>query len=182
MTSAWRDTPDRYGRITRILHWTIALLLAWQFAGMLVKVIVGRHAVTAFMVGTHKPLGTLLMILIAARALWAFWQWRNRPRHPATFIGRAASAGHALLYALMLYIPAVALLREYGGTRAFAPWGIALFPERVQEIGWMVSLADASHSTLAWILLVVILGHIAMVALHHWRWRDNTVARMTGPL
>lgn len=182
MTSPWLDDPDRYGRVTRILHWLIAGLLAWQFTGMLVKVILGRHEITRFLVGTHKPIGTLLMVLIAARALWAFSQWRKRPRHPATLLGRAAAAGHALLYALMLYIPAVALLREYGGTRAFAPWGMSLFPERVQEIAWMVSLADASHSTLAWLLLAVIVGHIAMVALHQWRWRDGTLTRMTGRL
>lgn len=182
MPPRWRDTPTRYGLVTRFLHWGIALLLLWQYAGMLIKITVGRHPVTAFMVGTHKPIGTILMLLIALRALWAFSQWRHRPAHPATWIGKAASAGHALLYALMIYIPAVALLREYGGTRAFTPWGVPLFGERAQEIAWIVAPANASHAVLAWTLLAVILGHVAMVALHHWWWRDDTLARMTGPV
>lgn len=182
MSSRWLDSSTRYGLITRLLHWSIATLLAWQFAGMLIKITLGRHPVTAFMVGSHKPIGTLLMLLIAARALWAFSQWRRRPAHPPTLAGKAAAAGHAALYALMLYVPAVALLREYGGTRAFAPFGIPLFAERAQEISWMLAPANASHGLLAWVLLALIAGHVAMTALHHWWLRDDTLGRMTGPL
>lgn len=182
MPSRWLDTPLRYGLATRLLHWTIALLMAWQYAGMLIKITLGRHPLTAFMVGTHKPIGTILMLLIAVRAIWAFTQWRNRPAHPPTWVGKAATAGHALIYALMIYIPAVALLREYGGTRAFAPWGVPLFGERAQEIAWMLAPANATHAVLAWTLLAVILGHVAMVVLHHWWWRDDTLAKMTGAL
>jgi cytochrome b561 len=181
MPSRWLDSPARYGLTTRLLHWSIALLFAWQFAGMLVKIIVGRSAVTAFMVGSHKPIGTLLMLLIAARALWAFTQWRRRPAHPANWVGKAATAGHAALYALMLYVPAVALLRQYGAGKGFAPFGIPLFPAHGQEIAWMAAPADASHGLLAWVLLALVVGHVAMVALHHLWWRDQTLARMAGP-
>ena len=182
MTSRWLDTPARYGLVTRLFHWSIALLFAWQFAGMGVKLVLGRHPLTAFLVGTHKPIGTVLMLLIAARALWAFSQWKRRPPHPDTWIGKAAAAGHALLYALMLYIPAVALLREYGSGKGFSVWGIPLFAERGQEIAWMLAPGNASHGLLAWVLLAVVGGHVAMVVLHHWWWRDDTLARMTGPV
>ena len=30
-SSVWLDTPARYGRISRWLHWGMALLFAWQF-------------------------------------------------------------------------------------------------------------------------------------------------------
>ena len=181
-SSAWLDSPTRYGRLTRLLHWAMAALFAWQFFGMTVKIIVGRHPVTAFLVGTHRPIGLILLALIAIRAVWAFVQWRRRPPHPANWIGRAATAGHALLYTLMLYIPSVGLLREYGGKRAFVAWGVPIFGKRTEEIAWMVSLADASHAVLAWSLLAVIAGHVGMVAVHHWLWRDDTVARMTARL
>lgn len=181
MASRWLDSPARYGLITRLLHWSIALMFVWQFTGMLIKITIGRHPVTSFMVAQHRPMGTLLMLLIAGRAIWAFSQWRRRPAHPPTFVGRAATAGHAALYALMIYVPAIALLREFGRTRAFAPWGIPLFSERAEEIVWMVATANASHGLIGWILLAVIAGHIAMVAVHHWWWRDDTLRKMTGP-
>ena len=62
--SRWLDSPLRYGLVSRLLHWSMAALLLWQFASMAVKNIVGRHPLTAFMVGSHKPVGTLLMLLV----------------------------------------------------------------------------------------------------------------------
>lgn len=183
MSSPWLDSPQRYGLVSRLLHWSMAAVLAWQYAGMLAKVTLGRgSAVVAFLVGSHKPVGTVLMLLILLRGAWGLSQLRRRPSHPATLAGRAAGIGHAVLYALMLYIPTVALLREYGRGRGFSPFGIPLFPETGQELAWMLPLAEASHGLLAWTLLGLILGHVAMVAMHHWWWRDGTAARMGGRL
>lgn len=175
------DTPDRYGLISRLLHWSMALLLLWQFAGMIVKITLGRSSELAgFMVGTHKPIGLILMLLILARGVWGLSQWRHRPAHPRTLVGRAASAGHAVLYLLMAWVPLVALLREYGSGKPFAPWGVTVFPGSGVELGWTRSLASATHSELAWTLLALIVGHVLMVAVHHFHWRDRTLARMAG--
>ncbi|WP_394004678.1 cytochrome b [Luteimonas sp. WGS1318] len=182
MPSRWTDSPRRYGLISRVLHWGMAALFAWQFTGMTVKLTLGKHPLTAFLVGTHKPVGTLLMLAILLRGVWGLSQWRHRPPHPRTAIGRLAGLGHALLYALMFYIPTVALLREYGSGRGFAPWGVPLFPQTGERIAWLMAPANLSHGVLAWTLLAVIAGHVAMVALHHVFWRDTTLARMAGKL
>lgn len=120
-SSRWFDSPVRYGGVTRLLHWGMAALFAFQLTGMGLKLALGRHPVSGFFVGLHKPMGTVLMLLILLRGAWGLSQWRKRPPHPPTWIGRAALAGHALLYALMLYVPAVALMREFGSGRGFAP-------------------------------------------------------------
>lgn len=182
MSSRWSDSPARYGLVTRVLHWGMAALFAWQFTGMGVKLTLGKHPLTAFLVGTHKPVGTLLMLAILLRGAWGLSQWRRRPPHPRTAIGRLAGLGHALLYALMFYIPTVALLREYGSGRGFAPWGVPLFRQTGEQIAWMMAPANLSHGVLAWTLLAVIAGHVVMVALHHVFWRDTTLARMAGRL
>lgn len=182
MTSRWLDSPERYGLVSRLLHWSMAALLLWQYIGMTVKIVLGRHALTAFLVGTHKPVGTVLMLLILLRGVWGLSQWRRRPPHPAGAVGRLAALGHALLYALMAWIPLVALLREYGKGRGFAPFGMPLFPQTGQEIGWMLWPADLSHGVLAWVLLALVAGHVAMVALHQVWWRDATLSRMAGRL
>lgn len=182
MTSRWLDSPQRYGLISRVLHWGMAAVLLWQFSGMGTKLLLGRTALTGFLVGTHKPVGTLLMLLILLRGAWGLSQWRRRPPHPRGAVGRAAALGHAALYALMLYLPVVGLLREYGSGRGFAPWGVPLFPATGEKIAWMLAPANLSHGVLAWTLLAVIVGHVLMVAVHHWFWRDTTLARMAGRL
>lgn len=181
-SSRWSDSPARYGLVTRLLHWGMAALFAFQFLGMGLKLALGRHPVSGFFVGLHKPMGTVLMVLILLRGAWGLSQWRKRPPHPPTFAGRAALAGHALLYALMLYVPCIALLREYASGRGFAPFGIPLFPQTGEQIAWLAAPANASHGVIAWTLLAVVAGHVIMVALHHFFWRDTTLAKMAGKL
>lgn len=174
---AWQDSPYRYGKITRALHWGIAGLMIWQFFGMLVKVTLGKHPVTAFWVGTHAPVGTVLFVLILLRLIWAAVNLGRRPSHGAGAMGLAARLGHWALYVTMFAVPALALLRAWGGERAFAPFGFQIFPAREVAIAWT---QGGLHGLLAWAFGLLILGHIAMAFLHEHLWRDGTLAKMAG--
>lgn len=176
----WRDTPARYGLVSRLLHWGMALLFLWQFAGMAVRLTVGRSPVTAFMVGSHVSIGSLLFLLVLARGAWSLLNLRRRPRHAAGLAGQAARLGHLALYGLMLAVPALALLRHYGSGRAFAPFGLPLLPGGRERIDALMAPADLAHGLLAWALLAAVAGHVVMVLVHQRLWRDGTWARMGG--
>ncbi|WP_237181113.1 cytochrome b [Roseomonas haemaphysalidis] len=181
--SYWLDTPARFGLISRLLHWGMAGLFAWQFAGMGVRLLVGRSPVTAFMVGSHAPMGTLLLLLVLLRGAWGLANAGRRPPHGGSTVGRLAMLGHAALYGLMLVVPCLALLRAAGSGRGFSPFGIPLFaPFSGGPVGWMVAPANAAHGVLAWTLLALVAGHVAMVVVHRRLWRDDVLARMAGPL
>ncbi|MFA5581321.1 MAG: cytochrome b [Paracoccaceae bacterium] len=176
----WLDTPDRYGIVTRVLHWGMALVFLWQFTGMILRLILGRTPLMAFWVGTHPPVGMVLLILIAARLIWAWHNRHRRPPHGTDRLGRLARLGQGALYALMLIIPSLGLLRLYGSERGFALFGRQIFAPRAEKVAWMSAPADALHSPLAWTLLALIVGHVAMALAHHFRWRDGVLQRMTG--
>ncbi len=160
------DNTSRYGLVSRVLHWGMALLLLWQFLTVGARVTMEDSAIDEFMWATHRPLGFLLFVLIIIRILWALI---NRARRPAS-VSLAARLGHIALYALCALVPALALLRQYGAGRSFEPFGIPVFSgfegERIQ---WMVSLGNNFHGTLGWILLTLIIGHIAMTIWHRKR-------------
>jgi cytochrome b561 len=174
------DTSRRYGTVTRLFHWTMALLLFWQLGGMIMKNILGRIPLMKFWVGTHASIGVLLFALIAIRALWAFRQRRRRPAYQRNMIGNAARAGHILLYALMIVVPGLAVLRMIGSGKGITLFGIQLSPPTGSEIAWMTAPANALHGLLAWTLLALIVGHVAMVVLHRFWWRDDILERMAG--
>jgi cytochrome b561 len=176
----WVDSPNRYGYVTRILHWIMAALLAWQFLSMACKLVLGRTPLTAFMVGSHGQIGTVLMLLIVLRVIWAVCNRRTRPPHEQTWMGRGARAGHGLLYALMFIVPALALVRQYGSDRPLVVFGMRLMEPQPTKIEWLMAPANAVHGLLAWALLALIAGHVVMVMVHHYRWRDDTVSRMIG--
>lgn len=175
----WLDSPARYGRISRILHWGMAALFAWQFTGMALRLLLGRTPVTAFMVGSHAPIGTLLFVLVLIRGAWGLYNLRRRPPHGASVVGLLSRLGHAAIYLLMFVVPLLALVRQYGSGRAFAPFGIPLMQasERVESL---MAPANAAHGLLAWVLLALVAGHIGMVLVHRYLWRDDTLSRMAG--
>jgi cytochrome b561 len=178
----WLDTPRRYGFVSRLLHWGMASLFLWQFAGMVVRITLGRHPVTAFMVGSHTAIGTLLLVLLLLRGAWGLVNTRRRPPHQPGLAGKLAVLGHLALYGFMLVVPGLGLLRAYGSGRPFAPFGIPLFPGFQGPVGWMTAPGNAVHGLLAWTLLALVAGHVAMVIVHRWLWRDDVLHRMAGRL
>lgn len=157
------DNPDRYGQVSRALHWGMAVLLLWQFLSAGAHFLIEDTAVEQFLWATHKPLGFLLFVLVIIRIVWAVINRSNRP--PS--INIAAKLGHIALYGLMIVVPGLALLRQYGSGKSFEPFGIPLFAEvEGVEATWMIVLGDLLHSWLGWALLAGILVHIFMTFRH----------------
>ncbi|MFQ8430499.1 cytochrome b [Amaricoccus sp. W119] len=177
-----RDTPKRYGLVSRALHWSMAALFAWQFLGIVVRGVVAKDsALDQLFQTTHSPFGFLLFLLVLIRALWTLSNRRTRPAYDRGPLGVAARAGHAALYALMVVVPLLALLRAYGTGRGLNAFGLLqIIPATGERIGWLVAPASALHGPLAWALLVLIAGHVAMVFVHRDLLRDNVLAKMAG--
>lgn len=80
----------------------------------------------------------------------------------------------------MLIVPALALLRQYGSGKPLDVFGVRLIEGGWAEVPWMTAPANAAHGLLAWVLLAAIAGHILMVLVHRFIWKDDTVGRMIG--
>lgn len=176
------DTPERYGAISRLLHWSMAALILWQLTGMVLKVTLGRdHQITStFFMPYHSAIGTVLFCLIVLRVVWLILNRANRPGHPAGMMGLAARLGHFGLYALMFIVPCAALLRAWGGERAFALFGFEIFPARTPEdvVAPAVAIGNALHGELAWVMGALILGHVFMALFHQFVLRDRLFKRI----
>ena len=177
------DSHERYGVISRPVHWGMAALMLWQFSGMLSKITLGKDsALTKALSGNHTEIGTLLLILIVFRIVWAFLNRNNRPPHEKGLAGLAAKAGHLALYALMALVPVTAVIRAWGGEWGYSPFGIQIFAGREpdQVITTATAIGSNFHGELAWIMGALILGHIFMALAHHLLARDGTLKRMAG--
>src|SRR5690606_1089338 len=96
-----RDSPERYGLVTRLLHWSMAVLVLLQFVKFGDRLGQGRYWLVETVGGWHTTVGTLLLVLVLVRIAWAFVQRRNRPvNDPALAI--FVTTGHVLLYAALL--------------------------------------------------------------------------------
>lgn len=173
-----KDNVQRYGTASRALHWGMALLLLWQFLSATLRVVAEDTAVEQFFWSTHKPLGFLLLILAGLRLLWAL---SNLARRPPS-VSAMATLGHLGLYALLIAVPSLALLRQYGSGRAFEPFGLPLFAGfEGEKIAWMVEPGNLLHGWLGWLMLAMIIGHIVMVRIHRRSAsQEDVLPRMLG--
>lgn len=179
-SSTWSDNSHRYGTVSRLFHWTMAALFAWQFTSALLHAFAGDTPIERFLCSTHGTNGFCLMVLVLLRGAWGLSNLKRRPAHQPGPLGRFAAAGHLLLYALMIVVPFLALLRAYGRGRGFAPFGIQVFEATGQQNPALIAPASAVHGLLGWTLLALIVGHIAMVIMHRVVWKDDILTRMAG--
>lgn len=174
------DQPDRFGLITRILHWGMALLFAAQFLSALAHWALPReNALRDTLWSYHAALGATLFLLVLLRGIWGLANLPRRPAHSGR-VGQAAVAGHAAIYALMIIVPATRLLAAAGSDRGFSYLGLQIFPPRDAEIAWMQAPSEL-HGELGWVLALLIFGHIAMAVIwHRLIRRDDILQRMAG--
>lgn len=175
------DTPRRYGTVTRVLHWGMAVLFLAQFASAAAHWAFEReNALRQTLWSYHTDLGVTLFLLVMVRGAWGLYNLRHRPPLHEGRIGMAALGGHIALYALMVIVPFVRLLAAAGSDRGLSYFGLPIFPARSEEITWMQAPSEW-HGELGWILALLIVGHIAMaIGWHHFAQRDGTLKRMAG--
>lgn len=169
------DTKLRYGIISKLLHWVMALLVGWQFMKFGDRIADGKHWVGETLVPWHVSIGALLLALIVLRIVWAVVQRNKRPQpEPGTRL--LVKGGHGLLYAGLLLVPLSGVMYLVGrgfGLKAFD----VQFIDRGDKIAWLTELGSY-HSSLAWVLAALVVGHIVISLVHHFVKRDGVLRRM----
>ncbi|MCH4813458.1 cytochrome b [Vreelandella neptunia] len=169
------DTKVRYGAVSRFFHWGMALLFAWQFTSATAHWLFPDTPFEEFFWGTHYTVGVSLLSLVVLRALWAL---ANASRRPPS-VSVMAKLGHIALYGLMIAVPTIALIRQFGSGRSLEVFGITLMAGfEGEEITWMTDLGGLLHGELGWTLLALVVGHIVMAFLHRKLTHHNVLTRM----
>ena len=149
-------------------------MLAWRGTG--------KNTFTLFLdsIGPHGSLGLLILIVTLIRLGWTWVNRKQRPPQAQGIGGKLARLVHASFYALLLFLPVFALLREYGEGYEIRLYGMIILPEMERNITWMVAPANLLHSPMSWLLFALVIGHISMALIHRFWFKDKVLARMTG--
>ncbi|WP_353219715.1 cytochrome b [Salinisphaera sp. S4-8] len=172
------DHAHGYGLVSRFFHWAMALLLVWQVISAALHYFFDDTPITDFFFSLHFSNGLLILILAVLRGLWGLINLSRRPAHTGA-LERVAALGHVAMYALLIAVPVVAIIRAYGSTHGFSAFGVEIFAGMENKIEWMSNLGNQWHGLLGWILFALIGGHIAMAFVHTQGFQQNLIARMT---
>ncbi|WP_434458612.1 cytochrome b [Stutzerimonas urumqiensis] len=169
------DSRTRYGVISRLFHWGVGALIFWQALKLGDRIAEGEHWIGQTLVPWHVSIGSVLLVLIVLRIFWAIGQLPRRPLHdPAT--AWLVKSGHFALYAVMLAMPLSGLAHLIGNGYGVKVFGNQLVAKG-DEIGWAAAVGSL-HSPLAWLLVILIVGHVGMALYHRLVKRDDIMQRM----
>lgn len=169
----------RYTRTAVFLHWLMALGLMGTFSLGFYMEGLPLSPDKLKLYSWHKWAGMLLLALVVVRLAWRLSH--PAPRLPQTMGASArlaAHAGHWLLYALMLAIPASGWLMSSAHGFSVVWFGVLPLPDLVPRNAALGEVLNAVHVVLNYVLLAAVAGHIAAALHHHFIQKDSVLARM----
>ncbi|WP_300073966.1 cytochrome b [uncultured Ruegeria sp.] len=174
----------KYRQFARFTHWAMAVLVIGMLVigFLMIQEAVGR-SMKNFLFITHKNVGVLLLMLIAARIAY---RWLHPPRLSPVELPAmqklAARLTHIGLYGFLLIMPLTGYIRVRAGgfpIEALDKLGIPAFVPRSNE------LADAAkviHFYGSYAIAGLILAHLSAAAFHGIVRQDGIFSRMWPPI
>ena len=175
-----KNTTDRWGGISQLLHWTIAVLILTIGAVGLLMGELPRSPKWFWVYTAHKSLGLTVLALVLVRIGWRLYAGAPRPV-PGTPRLQAllASATHGAIYLLILALPLSGWIYDSANAlRPFRWFGLVEVPKLVAPDEALAASAHGAHEWLFWLLMALVAGHAGAALYHHFIQRDATLARM----
>ncbi|WP_062643275.1 cytochrome b [Caballeronia arationis] len=167
----------RYDSITRVLHWLTLWLLIAQFGlGWFMPEVDGVKEASG-LIAWHVGVGTTLLVVIAARLLWAIVRRAPAPVEQSSALRAVAKAVHMAMYALLLFVPFLGWLNASARNWMVKLGGVLPLPQ-IATPGSLSASIGEFHSASSTILLMLIGLHVLAVVIHQVAIKDQLLRRM----
>ncbi|WP_316353226.1 cytochrome b [Candidatus Trichorickettsia mobilis] len=171
-----KNTRDEYGMVSKLLHWTIAIVIIGMIVVGFVMSGMANSELKFQVYGIHKATGAVLIFFIFLRLIWKLINVSVVVEMPSLH-HFAAKAGHILLYILMFAMPISGILMSLMGGHDISIYGFYTIEaitkdELIGKTSWIL------HGYFAWILVGVIAGHVLAALYHHFIRKDNVLKNM----
>lgn len=178
-----RNTKDSWGWPALALHWAVALLVIATFVLGLWMSEVPARADRPYYFAIHASLGITLLLVLAARIIWALIN--PPPAAPAStpaWQHAAARLTHLTLYALTFAAAILGWLLAGVAEPPIEPqaFGVVPMPSPVSLSPASEDFLEEAHELAAYALMALVGLHAIAALWHHYILRDNTLRRMLG--
>ena len=177
-----RNSPARYGWVSIVLHWGVALVVFGLFA--LGLWMVGLDYYSAWRKDApdlHKSIGITLFAIMLVRIVWRLLSPPPPPLASYSRLTRIGAAfGHAFLYLGLFAVMIAGYLISTADGVGIPVFGLFEIPAVVSGLPDQADTAGVVHLYLAWVLVVFAGLHGVAAFKHHFIDRDATLTRMLG--
>lgn len=176
-------SAPRYGTVARLFHWLVALLVVLQILAGVAMTSEPLAGVADPLFIYHKGMGVVLLVLVAARALWrATHRPPPFPAYMSRLEQRIAGRTHIAIYALLVVMTVSGYVRTVGDgfpIELLEALGVRpLLPPMPRTASAMLVV----HQLTVLGLVALVAAHVAMVLRHQLVERNPVLSRMWPPL
>lgn len=175
-----RNTSQQFGWLAIALHWFSALLVIGLTGLGLWMVTLNYYSQWYYPApNLHKSLGMVFAGLLLLRA---GWRWLNvQPDvHGHRWERRAAHISHWLIYALLFGIVLSGYLIVTAEGAAISIFNLIDIPALPLQFNRQADIAGWWHRWMCYVLIALVVLHIAAAIKHQFFNRDGTLSRMLG--
>ena len=178
------NTAEGYGSLTKLCHWLVVGLFAFQFAAANIMlrmdetgVVLGLSQATYY--NWHKSIGLLALLIASVRLLarrsgrLPDWASSLGPREKR-FIHRAEQ----VLYAAMFIMPVSGYLYVMAGGYGVNLFGRWHLPNPIGPREGLALAAKWTHIATSYVLATTLAAHIGLVLRHQFFLKDGLLGRM----
>jgi len=175
-----RNTDERYGWPSRMLHWLIAILiLCLAMVGWIMGEL-PKNPKYFWVYDLHKSFGILVLALMVIRLGWRLYAGSPKPvPGTPTWQHLVATVTHWAIYAMAFAMPISGWLYDSAsGLRALKFFGLFVVPKLTAPDPELKATTHAFHEYGVWILLALVAAHAGAALWHHLIQKDRTLMRM----
>jgi cytochrome b561 len=176
-----RDTVSSFGKVSIANHWiTAVLIIGLLCLGWYVEDL-PKGPEKAALIGWHKSFGLTVLILSLFRIYWRRTSPTPAPLGQATPVQlKVATSVQHVLYAAIALMPLTGWLMSSSAGRDVSFFEMFTLPPLFWKSEFFNGVFHWLHSTIAIILVIALVLHIAAALKHHFLERNDTLNRMLG--
>lgn len=178
MATQITDNDQRYGFVSRALHWATAGLFVALVAMGWIDDDMPKPGEFNLMT-VHISLGVAFLVLVGARIAWRLFQgWPEFRETGSRIIQRLSRWAHLALFGLMLALPVTgwAIVSAAGYDASF--FGMTSLPDLLPVSHGLEDAAEEVHEVLVNVMLLLVGVHVLAALKHKYFDRDGVFSRM----
>lgn len=174
-------TAQKYGFISIILHWLLAIaLIALYFSG---DYMVGLDYYDSWYHRApelHKASGIVAGFIMLMRFVWNKNQGYLVLSSPDNLLNILAYLVHHLFYMLVLLLTITGYLITTAKGQGIDVFGLFTMPALIAENTETAELSGQLHDLLASVFMLLFVAHVMAAVYHHFIIKDNILKSMLG--
>lgn len=173
------NTSQRYGIISQLFHWVMALLIIGLLILGLYMVRLPLNAWKLKLYGLHKEWGVLVLMMVFLRLLWRWTQISPvYPDHMSAWQKLAAKSVHIAFYLILFALPISGWMLSSASGLPVSFFGLFVLPDLVNPSQALRELFAQVHEWIGYGLIAAIGAHVGAALQHHFIHKDDILRRM----